>query len=73
MVLVTKLLVLLGSGSVYGAATIGSICGAIGGGMHGRIVGTFGGRIAGTFGGRIARGVGDGIWIHCDRSTVNVY
>ena len=65
MVLVTKLLVLLGSGSVYGAATVGSICGAIGGGMHGRIVG--------TFGGRIARGVGDGIWIHCDRSTVNAY
>ena len=50
--------------SCQGAGIV-SICSAIGHGIHGRTVG--------SFGSRIASGVGDGIQIHCTRSTMNVY
>lgn len=50
--------------SCQGAGIV-TICSAIAHGIHGRTVG--------TFGSRIASGVGDGIQIHCARSTMNVY
>lgn len=50
--------------SCQGAGIV-SIRSAIGRGIYGRTVG--------TFGSRIASGVGDGIQIHCARSTMNVY